>query len=196
MQHGTVGKAGGEFAPLKRVMAVLRKPIVLGSDQTNLSPGEAVDRTLSELPGSCNVVSDVVLPGGKRIDRVVMTMGGIFTIVARGDKGVVTFDGTRLRLDARPLEPDFLAQAQAEATALKDHLAVVTAGDAHFVEPTIVFTRASVKVQGKARGVRVIPRKRLTVELLSGGSRIPAEKRERVAAALLNAKGTSRLRRG
>lgn len=70
-------------------------------------------------------------------------------------RGTVTFDNGSLLRDGKQFEKDFVKQAWAECSAVRDILAKWEIKEPA-AEPLIVFSNAFVKVKGKANGASVI----------------------------------------
>ncbi len=128
------------------------------------------------------MIHDVIVGPGN-IDHVIVGPSGLFVIETKSHRGQVTFDGDKLLLGGRPFEKNFLAQAYAEAMALKEYLKKATGSDFD-VTPLLVFSAGFVKVRGRARGVEVLPLKWLNDRIRKGGEVLSADERQRLARAL------------
>lgn len=143
---------------------------------------ERVSDILDQLPEEYHVVHDVVIGRGN-IDHVVVGPTGIFTIETKSHRGKLTEEQGQLRLNGRALEKDFLAQAYAEAMAVKAYLKKISGKD-FFVSPMLVFTAGFVSVKGSPKGVTVLPGKWLLERIQRGAERLDKDEASRLARAL------------
>jgi hypothetical protein len=93
--------------------------------------------------------------GKGNIDHILIGPKGIFTLETKSHAGKVSFDGKKLLRNGRPFEKDFLKQAWAQCYLVREILARWGITDP-LPEPVILFTRASIEVRGKAKGIDIL----------------------------------------
>jgi hypothetical protein len=115
---------------------------------------EAVGAILDILPEGNFVIHD--FDSGKgNIDHILIGPKGIFTLETKSHAGKVSSDGEKLLRNGRPFEKDFLKQAWAQCYLVREILAkwgITTP----LPEPVILFTKASIEVRGKTKGIEII----------------------------------------
>jgi hypothetical protein len=115
---------------------------------------EAVGAILDNLPEGNFVIHD--FDSGKgNIDHILICTKGIFTLETKSHAGKVSFDGKKLLRNGRKFEKDFLNQAWAQCYLVKAILARWGITNLQ-PEPVILFTRASIKVNGNANGIEIV----------------------------------------
>ena len=133
------------------------------AEKTWIAGGRAEERVGEELEGlrahGFYVFHDVPLPGVGNVDHVVLGEGGFFAIETKSHAGRVTESGGKLLRNGRAFEGDFVNQAWSGCYRLRGIL------DAEVV-PLLLFTNAFVEGRITARGVRVLPLKWASGEIL------------------------------
>lgn len=102
---------------------------------------------LRKLPDNYLVFHGIKVPGHwGDIDFVVVGPTGVFSVEVKNHKGVIGFDGQELTLShSRIREKDIIKQAKREALDLNNFL-LATTGTNEFVNPTLVFSNPSTKL--------------------------------------------------
>ena len=159
---------------------------VQAAEKTWIAGGRAEERVGEELEGlrahGFYVFHDVALPGVGNVDHVVLGERGFFAVETKSHAGRVTARGGELFRNGRPFEKDFVKQAWSGCYRLREVL------DAD-VTPLLLFTDAFVEGRVYARGVRVLPLKWLTGEILNSNSRHDLASVKAAVSKLSNATG-------
>ena len=115
---------------------------------------EAVGAILDNLPEGNFIIHDFN-SGKGNIDHILIGPKGIFTLETKSHAGKVSFDGEKLLRNGRPFEKDFLKQAWARCYLVREILAKwgITSP---LPEPVILFTKASIEVRGKTKGIEIV----------------------------------------
>ena len=133
------------------------------AQKTWIAGGRAEQRVGKEMEGlrahGFYVFHDIALPGVGNVDHVVLGGRGFFSIETKSHAGHVTARGGNLFRNGRPFERDFIKQAWSGCYRLREIL------DAD-VAPLLLFTDAFVEGRITARGVRVLPLRWMTGEIL------------------------------
>ena len=124
---------------------------------------EDVGTLLGALPTGYFVVHDFVSNRGN-IDHIVVSSKGILTLETKSHRGVVSFDGEKLRRDGKIFEKDLINQAWAQAFSIHDLLARQGVAVPK-PQPVILFVNADVRVREKVKGVEIISRRYLPAYL-------------------------------
>jgi hypothetical protein len=122
---------------------------------------EGAGTVLDALPKGFFVLRDFDV-GREKIEGVVICRKGVLTVETESHRGIVTFDGEKLKRDGQPFEGDWCPRAWAHAFCVRDLLAQ------HGIsfpkpQPVLFFPRAEVRVREKAKGV-----------VVAGGKSFPA----------------------
>jgi hypothetical protein len=149
---------------------------------------EAGGSPLGELPAGFHVVDGFVSRKG-RIDHILVSTKGIFTVGTKSGRGVVECDAETLTRDGNPFEEDIIRQAMDEAYSIRDHLTDNGVCNLR-PQPVIVFTHADVQVKRKVRGVHVVGREELRA-FLEG---LPAWMSERLSKGIIDCLSSTRSR--
>jgi hypothetical protein len=139
---------------------------------------EEAGTLLSALPSGYFVVHDFVTTR-ENIDHIVVSTKGILTIETKSHKGVVTFDGEKLRRDGQIFEKDIINQAWRQAFSIRDLLTRHGTG-APKPQPVILFVNADVRVREKVKGVEIISRWYLPTYLERLQNRMTTKEAEKI----------------
>jgi hypothetical protein len=142
---------------------------------------EVVAEVLTQLGPEYCVLHDLDTGAGN-VDHVIVGPSGVYTIETKSHGGTVSSRGGQLLINGRRPAKDFLAQAYAEAMAIRSYLSTAL-GESHDVKPLLVFTEARVKVP-HVRGVAVLPCSLLLDHLKIGHQRLGSPGCTRIARAL------------
>jgi hypothetical protein len=117
---------------------------------------DKIAKELKALPNEYIVFRGIKVKDSLDCDFTVIGPSGVYAIDAKNHRGLIAFNGNYLTRNGLPLEKDILGEIKAEAFGLKD-LIFKTANIDVFVEPVIVFVRASVRLgAGKIDGAYII----------------------------------------
>lgn len=139
---------------------------------------EEVGSLLDQLPDGFFILHDFVSKRGN-IDHIVVSPKGILTIETKSHKGVVTFDGEKLKRDGQDFKKDFIRQAWAQAFSIRDLLAR-HGMEAPKPQPVILFGNADVRVREKVKGVEIIGRRYLPAYLARQQDRMTRKDAEKI----------------
>ncbi|CAA9458762.1 MAG: hypothetical protein AVDCRST_MAG25-448 [uncultured Rubrobacteraceae bacterium] len=163
----TVAEMGASLFGIERARKFSRDR-ARTAEQTWLRGGRAEERVGEELEGlrahGFYIFHDVQLPSVGNVDHVVLGEGGFFAIETKSHAGHVTIRGGTLLRNGRPFEKDFVKQAWSGCYGLREIVGAEVA-------PLLLFTDAFVEGRITARGVRVLPLKWMSGEILGSGSR-------------------------
>jgi hypothetical protein len=143
-------------------------------------------RELQKLPNDFAVFRGLMANEHLDIDCTVVGPTGVFSIEVKSHRGRIGFNGRELTRNGRRLEKDFLAQADAEAVALRDLIRRTGQIDV-FVESVIVFSSSLASVHFGPQQIRnsYVVGKRWLADLLTSGTRpLDSENILRIAATL------------
>lgn len=131
-----------------------------------------------------HVFHDVPLRIVGNIDHLVIGPGGIFVVETKSHRGRITVQDNQLLRDGKPLEKDFLKQAETQSRVvsqlLQQHLR-----QNWYVQPIVCFANAIVLVEGNRVGnVWVLPLAWLTRELEHQPARLSPAQMQMLAGVI------------
>ena len=125
---------------------------------------ENIGSLLQQLPDDYAVFHDIETPYGN-IDHVILNKrNNIFLLETKSHHEEVIYDGSRLLINNKPTEKDFIHQIFSNTFWLRDEIKKQNGADI-FVKPVIVFTNAFVKVYKPVKNISIINKKYLVKTL-------------------------------
>ena len=147
---------------------------------------EKIGGLLDQLGGELRVLHDVPCPFGN-IDHVVVSKDhGVFLIETKAHGGRVAVVDSKIRVNGRLPEKDFVAQTLRNTYWLVEQIKGITGIDV-WVNPLLVFTNAFVAPSRPLKGITITNQKFLASTVEGTNSPLPAriwEAREELLAAL------------
>jgi hypothetical protein len=150
---------------------------------------EHIGEVLNELGDEHVIVHDILCPHG-RIDHLIFSKGyGIFLVESMPHSGRVEVIHSRIRINGKLPETDFVVQALRNTSWLVDELEKIT-GVRTRVNSLVVFTNAFVVTSRSVKGVTVTNKKFLLSNIQRLGKPLSPElwtSREKIAGAFSDA---------
>ena len=145
---------------------------------------ERVSEILNTLPDGYHVFNDFVARG-KHVDHVVVGPGGVFAIETKFWRGKVTVEDGHVLLDGQLPDRSPLAQANREATLVKNALA--DAGWKGVVTPVLTFASNTFAThRANIKGTIVMNASELRESFASDRVVIPTQELERLVSLMEN----------
>lgn len=144
---------------------------------------------LQKLPTEYIVFQDVLLPNLRsNIDFVVLGPTGFFTIEAKNYSGYVTLENGILIHDNVPFERDPIKQVLGQWTSLRTHLENKLNGQTSYIQPILVFSGSSVKLnfgmKPVIKNIIIIKKEWLNEVIIAGQQKFTPEEVLRISVEL------------
>ncbi|MGE5892438.1 MAG: nuclease-related domain-containing protein [bacterium] len=121
---------------------------------------EKIGDRLRELSNEYAVFHDIESPYGNVDHLVIDKQNNVFLVETKSHSGEVTYDGSMLLINKKPVEKDFIAQIFKNTFWIRAEIKKQASLDV-FVKPVLVFTNAVVKIPGTVKNISIINKKYL-----------------------------------